>query len=272
MTREEYIERVLAIGYDVHFNKGVWWLKTAPFFYEPVIPYQILEHGKSNPKKHKALLGYRHLVSNEKDANKFRSILLLQEKRLRNFGMQSLSSSKRAQVRKGLRLNEIRKIESIEEVINDMKKVCVSQAIRTKHGNPAEYYINDFEKWKGSLIKQFNVYKGEKESWGAFHNGSLIAFVNIFQVDDTMTISNVSSHTGYLDNCPNDALLFSILENCKDRQDCKKVSYGDWSTDRPTLNDFKQKYGFEKVNLPMYAKYNPLLTILKRYFIHSKTN
>jgi hypothetical protein len=264
MTSEEYIERVLAIGYDVHLNDGVWWIKTFPFFYEPAIPYQALNRGESKPKIHKALFGYRYIVSNEKEANKYRSILLLNEERLRNFGMQSLSSSKRAQVRKGLRLTEIRKIETIEAVLDDMKDICISQAMRTGHGEPPKYYIRHYEEWRASLIKQFNIYKTEKESWGAFYRGSLIAFINIFQVDGTMMISNVSSHTDHLDKCPNDALLFTILDDCRNRQDCKKVSYGDWSLDRPSLNEFKQKYGFERVDLPMYAEYNPIVVFLKK--------
>jgi hypothetical protein len=45
---------------------------------------------------------------------------------------------------------------------------------------------------------------------------------------------------------------------------CKKVYCGDWSYNAPSLNEYKQKFGFKKVDLPMYVKYNPLITILKR--------
>ena len=55
MTHEEFIERVLAIGYNVHFNDGVCWMEDPPFFCEPVIPYLVLEPGSAKPKMHKSL-------------------------------------------------------------------------------------------------------------------------------------------------------------------------------------------------------------------------
>lgn len=256
MTSEEFIERVLAIGYDVHLSDGVWWIKSDPFFYKPVIPLQVLEYGKAKPKMHKALLGYSYLVSDKLYANKYQSIALLSEERLKNYGMQSLSSSKRAQVRKGLRLTEIRKIETIETVIDQMREIEISKAIRTGIGKPPEYYTKQYKEWRTWTIKQFTGDKGKKEYWGSFLNGSLIAFMKIFQINDTMIINYAASHTDHLDKCPNDALTCSIIDYCKELHECKKVSYGGWSIDRPSLNAFKQQFGFEKVDLPVYAKYN----------------
>lgn len=265
MTSEEMIERVIEIGYDVHFNDGVCWIKSAPFYCNPVIPFQVIEPGKAKPKMHKALLAYSHQVSDTKYANKYESILLLREEKLSNFGIQSLSSAKRAQVRKGLKLTNIRKIEEIESVLNDMKEIEISKATRIKEIKPPEYYIKHYDQWRAWTIKQFNIDKGKKEYWGAFYNETLIAFMKIYQINDTVIISYAASHSDHLDKCPNDALTFSIIDYCKGLDNCNNISYGLWEENRQSLNDFKQKYGFERVDLPVFVKYNfHILPLVKK--------
>jgi hypothetical protein len=216
---------------------------------------QVIERSSAKPKMYKALLGYRHYVSNKQQANQYEAVSLMGEERLNNFGMESLSSSIKARIRKGLRLTEIRKIENIETVIDGIKEIEISKAIRIGHENP-EYYVRNYESWKAWIIKQFYEDKGRKEYWGSFYNDTLIAIMKFYQIDDTVIINYSSSHTDYMDKCPNDALMFSILDYCKQLKDCKKVSYGLWSTDRESLNRFKLKFGFERVDLPVYAKYN----------------
>lgn len=263
MTSKEYVEQVIDIGhkhYDIHFNDGVWWLKVAPFLYRPVDQMHLIEPGSARPKKHKALLGYSHLTSDKQYANKYWSMLFVSEERLNNFDMQSLSSSVRARVRKGLRLTEVKKIEDIEQTIDNMRDVCVSKASRTGHGKPPEYFN---EEWKNAKFKEFEIDKNTKERWGAFYEGSLIAFMNIFLVDGIMFISFAASHTDHLNKCPNDALLFTILEHCKKLADCKKVQFGDWSNNE-SLNRFKQKYGFEREDLPVYSKSTFLYSMAKK--------
>lgn len=273
MTYDEFIERVLAIGYDVHLNEGVWWIKTAPFFYEPVVPYQVLEYASSKPKFHKALLGYSYLVSNEHYANRYRSIMLMNEERLKCFGMNSLPSKRRNKVKKGLKLTENRKIDSVEDVIDDMKEILISKAKRTHHEVSPDYYVKHYQEWRDSVIKQFNIDKGKKEYWGSFYNGSLIAFFTMIQINDTMIINTGSSHTDHLDKCPNDALRFVFLEYCRDLKDCKKVISGLWSDNKPSLNEFKESYGFDKVDLPVYTEYRfPFIKVLAMKLKRNKTN
>ncbi|RJO60861.1 hypothetical protein C4544_04265 [candidate division WS5 bacterium] len=284
MTSEEYIERVLAIGYDVHCNDQIWWIERSPFFYEPVVPLQVLKRGAAKPKTYKSLLGYSHLVSSEKDSNACTSVMLLREEQLKNYSMQSLSSKRRNKVRKGLRLTKNIKIESIENVLDDMKQIAISKAIRTGRGKSPEYYVTHYEEWKADIIKQFNIDKGKKEYWGSFYNGNLIAFMTVVPINGTMMINQGSSHTDHLDKCPNDALRYTFLEYCKTVKECQQVISGLWSDNKPTLNEFKESYGFEKVDLPLYIRDNfPMLrkllmmkqlrlikNIVMSYIIHKK--
>lgn len=270
MTSKEFIDRVLDIGYDVHFNDDVWWIKIAPYYYEPVIPYQVIERGAARPNLFKALLGYSHIVPNWSQANKTKAVMLLNEEKLRSFGMSSLPSKRRNKVKKGLRLTESKKIDDIEAIIDDIKEILVSKAERTKFGDPADYYTKNYDDWKATLIKQFNIDKGQKEYWGSFYKGKLIAFFTMIQIDDLMIITNGSSHSAYLNKCPNDALRFDFLEYCRKLKDCRKIISGLWSETKPSLNEFKESFGFERVELPVYARYNLNLVPIAKKFISLK--
>lgn len=259
MTSEEYAKQQISMGMDVHCNDGVWWLKVRPFFFQPANPWQVIEPDKAKPKFIKSFLGYSHLVSEVKYANKSRPKLVLGREKLENFGIQSLSSKRRSTVRKGLKLNQVKKIDCIDTYINDIQSISISTAARTKHGKPAHYYTKEYEKWKQFIVKLSKLTTGEW--WGAFFDNKLIAYVYTFHVDDVVTISAAKSHSDYLDKCPNDALIFTIVDYCKNLPNCRKIDYGDWSTNNPNLNDFKQRFGFEKVDLPIYLNLNPMVKV-----------
>ena len=220
MTSKEFIEQQIAAGYKIHFYRGVWWEKKEPFFYKPVVSLEKILPHESTPVLLKSFLGYSHLVSDKKLATKYWSVMLLNHEKLKDFGLKSLSSSKRARVRKGLRLTEVKKIENIESIIEDIKNICISQAKRTRHGLPPEYYIKHYNKWRSSIKREFALLK--REWWGIFYNDSLIAYNYGVLVDDTMFIFTAKSHADFLDKCPNDALLFTFLNYCKSLNSCKK--------------------------------------------------
>jgi glycosyltransferase involved in cell wall biosynthesis len=261
MKAEEYIRQQLDAGCKIHFHNNIWWQEAAPFFCKPVLPLQRIVRGLARPKIRKSFLGYSHLIDDDNQANKHWSVMLLDNEKLEKFSLSSLSSSKRAQVRKGLRLNEIKKIEVIDPVIDYMRDICISAASRTGHGKPPQYYIKHYMKWRDFMLKEFAMQK--REWWGAFHNGVLIAYYYAYQIDETMFISAAKSHSDYLKDCPNDVLLFTFLEYCRDLPGCTQVIYGDWSNDAPSLNKFKEKYGFQKVDLPVYARYNPAVSFVR---------
>lgn len=260
MTSEEFINQQIAAGHKIHVNRGVWWQRVAPFCCKPVINFK--ETGTSNPLLIKSFLKYSYVVKDPAIANSHWDVMLLHRDKLKDFSIKSLSSSKRARVRKGLKFVEIKKIEDIEPVIDNIRDVCISTAIRTNHGLPPGYYLKKYKKWRSWLMKEFSL--PNREWWGAYFNNSLIAYMYGVLIDDTMYDFTAKSHTDFLDKCPNDALIFTFLEYCKNLTGCNQVIFGDWSKNVPSLNKFKENFGFEKVELPMYVWINPLLNSLKK--------
>jgi hypothetical protein len=186
--------------------------------------------------------------------------MLLDNEKLKQYSIYTVCPSKRSRVRKGLKMVEIRRIEDIESVIEDVKNICISTRKRTQHGKPENYYFT--VEWRQWIIREFSLPK--REWWGAYYQNTLIAYIYAVPIDDTMFIYAAKSHTNFLDKCPNDALIFSFLNYCKDMPNCKQVIFGDGGPNAPSVNAFKEKLGFKEINLPIYARYNPIVTIYKK--------
>ena len=246
-------------GYDIHFNAGIWWRRVLPCFYKPVFPLRAFAPSASRPLWRKALAGFSHATPEREGAKASWPIMILEKDRLRIFGMKSLNSSKRAQVRKGLRLSTIKKIDDIRDVVEEMKEISISQARRTGHGKPPDYYEERDKEWRAEIFRQFDV--PGSEVWGAFGDGRMIAYYYSSLIENTMFIRAAKSLTEYLHLCPNDALAFSFIERCQRSPDCEQVVYGDWSPGVPSLNKFKESYGYRKKEIPIYTWWNPFLRL-----------
>ena len=261
MKAEDYIRQQIDAGYTIHFHDNEWWEKVSPFYYRPVLPMRAVTVG-CRPKMSRSFLGYSHIVKDEKSANRHWSIMLLPNEKLKEFSMKNLPEAKRKRIRKGLKLSEVRRIEDIGPVLEDMRQICISVALRTKHGKTPEYYTDSYDEWKTYMTTLFNL--PERQWWGTFHEGVLIAYHYAVQIDDTMYHLATKGHANYLDRCPNDALIFTFLDYCRGLGDCSQVHTGDWVEDKPSLNKFKEYFGFEKVDLPVYTWYNPAVRWVRK--------
>lgn len=260
MTYMEFIEQQIFAGYRVHFNNGTWWQEIIPFFCRPVVPLHEINPGKSKPKYYKSFLGYKHLVSDDQSANKYWPVMLLSKNKLKDYTIYTVSPSKRAQVRKGLKNVEIKRIQDIEPVIEDVKNICISTRQRTNHGKPEKYYLT--REWRSWITKEFALSK--REWWGAYYKGKLIAYIYCVQIEETMFIYAAKSHTDFLGKCPNDALIFTFINYCKDLPNCNQIIFGDGGPVAQSVSAFKEKLGFEEINLPVYAHYNPIITLYNK--------
>ncbi|MBI5739846.1 MAG: hypothetical protein HZA16_03910 [Nitrospirae bacterium] len=243
-------------------HDNIWWQENFPLFYKPVNFFESFNPGAARPIRIKSLFGYSHFVSDQKYANDVRPMMILNEEALNKFSLPGLSKNKRTRIRKGLALNEVRRIDDIERVIKDIQKICISMSSRSHNGRPPEYYSEKYGEWKSFMIKEFSL--PNREWWGVFHNGSLIAYRYAVLIDDTMHFRATKSRTDFLDKCPNDALMYAVLNYCKDNSECRQVSAGPWNASKYSINKFKEQFGFERVDFPAYAKYSPFIIFVKR--------
>jgi hypothetical protein len=98
---------------------------------------------------------------------------------------------------------------------------------------------------------------------GAFMGAELIGFIKL-TIDETQTqagIMHIVSMVKHRDKAPTNALVAQAVRSCADRKIAHLVysnfAYGKKQTS--SLSDFKERNGFERVNLPRY--YVPLTAV-----------
>jgi hypothetical protein len=252
MNEEEAGLALKAAGFPVHRHAGVWWIQTAPLFCKPLDPLRLIAPGSARPNFRLSPLGYSHAVAESSAANQSWSIVYQHHDSLAEFGMDTLKPKRRTWVRKALRHVEVRPIKEIHAALDAMNEISISSAERTGHGLPPDHYRAQRKQWEEYRLREFSI--PGREWWGAYLEGRLIAYLYAYVVGNTLTISAFKSHSEFLRFAPNDALLFTFLEYARDCLDCEHVLYGDWNEEVPTLNEFKQRFGFSKKVVPVYRR------------------
>jgi hypothetical protein len=110
---------------------------------------------------------------------------------------------------------------------------------------------------------------------GAFLNGELIGFIKLVE-DETRTeatVINIVSLARHKDKCPTNALIAHAVRSCAERRIpylvYLKFAYG--KRDRDGLSDFKERNGFQRIDLPRYyIALTPLGRVAFRFGLHHR--
>jgi len=246
---DRYIEQLRTLGQPLHEYRGIWWRRHGSFFCKPALPLVEIVPGSSRPNPMKSLAGYAHLVPEGARSNMTLHSMVYQA-RGEPFGLESVISKKRNQIRKGLRCCEIRRIGDIEAHWEELRQINISARERTGVGLPGTYYIDHYEQWRTSLRNLFAL--PDRDWWGAFSQGRLVAYYFSYAVADTVLIDTAKTHSEFLDQNPTDALLFTLMEDALNNKGCRRIFYGDWTPDDEKLTRFKEQHGFAVKAFPAY--------------------
>ncbi len=252
MREQEFVEQLRRAGERVHLHREVWWRERAPFYWRPVLELKPVEPGSSGPAFWQGVGGYAHTVPPEcADRANHQMVQMLYEREGEAlFSLESISGKKRNQVRKGLRCCEVRRLETIEEHFEDLREINISARRRTGVGRPETYYTEREREWKARMRALFKL-EG-RSWWGAFVDRHLVGYYYCYAVEETLIIDTAKVHSDALPLNATDALLFTLMEDALNRENCSRIDYGGWTPDDSTLTEFKSKYGFVARRFPAY--------------------
>lgn len=250
MTVEDYIAAKKAAGLDLHFHDGVWWQTVRRGYCKPAILFEAVDPRRQAPAFWRAAIGYTHRVEQGQAASGEWHPLIMDQARIAAVSLESVGQKRRNLIRKGLRMNQVVQIEDLEPFRRDLTEIAISTAIRNQRGHPPGYYRERNDEWWSSILRGAAF----TEFWGAIHEGRMIAYLAVQVAGHRAVIDGAKSMTEHLNANPNDALVFTFLESCRDRGTVKEIVYGGWSTDKPTLNQFKESFGFSGVKIPYIRK------------------
>jgi len=245
LTEADYAEQRREMGRTIHENDGVWWETLAPFYTKPAFEFKSFLPKTAKPRWSKSFFGYSHQVPDRRYANRILEYMILEGEDLRHFSMASLRSEKRNQVRKGLKMCEVRPVLDLESCLEDLRQINIAQAKRLMEDEtfclPYTYYVEHEREWKSEMRRLFAM--PGHDWWGAFHQGILVAYMVTCHVENIRLIQFMKTHTDHLRLCATDAIYFTALENaCRD-PDCHKIVNG--APAREGLNRFKAQFLFK---------------------------
>lgn len=254
ITEDEYVRDCLDSGAKGHLHDGVWWRQVFPFYAKPIFEYRELPPGSARPDRRRALLGFGHLIPEGTRGNSSVTCMVLQGTDLRGFGLGSLPGKKRNQVRKGLKLCVVGKLEHFDPHLEEIRQIYISQSLRhTEHherpDTPPSFYSEHAEQWRTRELRYLT--SCGRETWGAFVDGSLVGFVVTPQVGGTRLIEKVKCRTEYLQANVVDAMYFTVLEEAARNPECSRVINP--GTRGGRLARHKEQFLFKMTVLPAFT-------------------
>lgn len=251
MTHDDYISAKQEAGYRLHLNNNVWWETTRWGYCKPAVPFEEVEANVSRPSSLRSAIGYGHRVNNPKIASGSWHSLIMSRETIAGWSLvSSIDGKRRNVIRKGLRNNQVARIDNLSPYREDLTTIAISTAIRNQRGFRSEYYRDKSNEWWCAMLRVATF----SELWGAFHDGRMIAYLSVQVAGRRAVIDGAKSMTEYLQTCPNDALVFTFVDSCRERGDIDEIWFGHWSENKTTLNDYKQSFGFKSERVPYYRK------------------
>ena len=246
MTKEEYVKGKIRAGFNIHHHDGIWWESTRSGYCKPAIMFEPVNSRSQKPLLSQSILGCNHRISDSSSSTGFWQPMILKGDDLGSWSLEGLSSgNRRRRIRKGLRNNEVKKIKNVDLFKDDFARILKSTAERNGHGHPPEYYDLNLTVWWENILKIAEY----TEFWGAFHEGKLAAYICFHVMGERVVVDGVKSDTDMLPGCPIDAILYTFLMDIQERGGIEEMWYGGKSN-RPTLDKFKESYGFKVEEIP----------------------
>ncbi len=262
MIEAEYAQQLLEQGYSVHFHDDVWWVTVVPGFCRPVWRSRCFPVNGARPKFSKSFLGFSHSTDPEYANSRPYQVIQRDIASNEKFSIDSLSSNRRSKVRRGLKRVDVQLTNDIAASLPQMMDVVIDARQRTGAGKPAEFYSKHGQRWQNSIE---NVAK-QKDNFFilALLDNRVVAYFHCIVVEQTMSITAAKSHSDFLSEYPNDALVFTAMDYAYNHWNCQSIIYGDFSPDDSQLNQFKFGYGFQCHEIAQYEFLRPGVRFLKK--------
>lgn len=260
------------LGRAVHFHDGVWWVRSAPFYYKPVHEFRSFPPSIARPERLKAILGYSHQVPDAAQATHSLQWHVLQGDDLQHFSIESLKPAKRRAIRRGLADCRVGPYELTKRNLEAMRQINISQARRFAGAGesgsflPAEHYEEKASEWRERMT-QLVRHRGH-QLVGAFFGEELAAYIDLIRIEDTWMFGAVKSCDEFLPHRPVDAMYFTILSMASQDQSCSRVVNGGPVGERASLAYFKEQFLLNVVSLPYFTR--SFLSYEKLRYLHAR--
>ena len=253
MTVAEYAAYERAMGARVLEAGGVWWRQVRPFFYRPLIPFQVLDPELVHPPRAARWGGFQHVVGESARANS--RIMLLLFRHANEYRLESLEKKRRWEVRTALKNFQVRRLLEPEPLACEGHAVYLEFRRRTGYLYRADREDPErFAAWAATVVQTPKVLV-----WGAFEAGVLQAVAVGVPVEGTLFYSTFIARERALKHHVASLMLHTVRAHAATcgwtqvyaglRKQGREVS----------VDEFYLQRGCETVSLPARYRLNPLI-------------
>jgi len=145
---------------------------------------------------------------------------------------------------------EIREVPFSDELVRGIWEIYNESPLR--QGRPYPHYGKDLD----TVYREEATYLDSAAFAGAFFQGELIGFIKVVWDEENVqcALMNILSKFAHRDKSPTNALICEAVKICERRglRHLVYSHYGYGSRKRDNLSDFKDRTGFQRVEVPRY--------------------
>lgn len=255
MNAEQFADFWSAQGYKIIRTNSCYWYNTESFVYLSLPFHRIVSPDRKELARifinGPAVVARYACPGEECECNG--GLYVVDDK---NYDFPSLKEKARNRTRRALKFCQVERVE-FSELAKWGYEIDKETYIRQER----DPNTLSQEKWarycdSASRIEGF-------EAWGAFVDGTPVAYVVCALIEDYYHILKQSSATDYLSYCPNNALTFTITQQAIAHREVRYVSIGLKSIeDTSGLNRYKEGMGYVLKPFRDRVVINPAVRIL----------
>lgn len=257
MTEKELAKWRLDQGKHIIVHRNRYWKEAVKGFYEPIDLMANLSP-EQVAKPNKLSWGFRASLSEEGVSIANGSIPLYLLSNLTDYGLQSLSSNRRTQLKKCRKNVKILALKNTKILQEQGYQVFLSSAQRVgmKKIPSQQLYLANLAEYKPT---PFHIILA------GMINDRLGGYVTGYAVNGTAYLEYLYIQTELLKTNISLGLTFDFIQVCKHSGSINKIIHGQHRRENSSLCAFKESLGFNVKYIPSHVSINPLVSSLLRW-------
>ena len=256
MSVERYAKFCLRSEMPVLRHEGVWWRRVRPFFYRPLLPFELHDFRAATGN---AIGWFQHAVHEGQPHNSYLNFMTFRD--VHNYDIGRLSESARRYYRAAMKSDvEVRRVESEHELATKGHQVYLSFYRRTAYTTDEYCRTREgFERWS-RVIFEFP----EVGVFGAFEGDRMISFEVSCLVNGTLLLLTRVHSDGALALRVPDLMLHAARCGARDHPSIHRI-FDSMVAARRGVNEFKMRRGATVECAPAFLHMDAaILRIIKR--------
>jgi hypothetical protein len=263
MSLSELADFELSSGAKLLLVGNTWWREVGPRFFRPLFLFSDSASYVQDLPDKKFCLGYQYPSGENGIGTSFINMLMLED--TRDYTVHSLNSKRRKKLTRAQRKLTVSKIDSLNQLSDDIHEAYVSFYGRTKYGYRKDRLNKDsFTEWIKTVLSH------EKIHVAGVYEGTRLGGLQTFCVVDNVLIGlNLFYSQRVMKLGAPEIFFHHVREIASQSENVRKIAIGS-SNEGSGINNFYLSRGASVVPIACHLKINTALEISMKMFLSQR--